>query len=211
MFITPTPGVTYYFTFEPDYSARTGIYTLVKLMTYDEYLADGGDLMSDVFSPVNKTEEDMMHRLEEIKSSKMMKLITPDTLDETTTIFMPLAFVVDTPDHNVKKYVKLGLVTYIGVTDDPDLLAHVKESITEHIAAATGIDSDPKFVAIGETWMTQRQYEEILAGRDEEKKKIINYYSENIKLEKRIAALQDRLNAYEEIIISHCTDKGTGG
>lgn len=211
MLITPTPGVTYYFTFESDYEARNGIYTLVKLMTYDEYLSDGGDLMTDVFTPLEKTEEDMTQRLEDIRNSKMMKLVTPDTLGDTTTIFMPMAFATDNPDHNVKKYVKLGMVTYIGITDDPDLLTHMKESVTEHILAATGIDTKPRFVSVGETWLTDQQYQEAIADRDETKKSIINYYSENIKLEKRIAELQEKLKAYEEIIITYVTNNTQAG
>lgn len=204
MLITPTPGVTYYFTFELDYSNRDGIYTLVKLMTYDEYLNDGGDLMSDVFSPAGKTEDDMTLRLEEIRNTKMMKLVTPDTLETTQTIFMPITFATDNPDHNVKKYLKLGLVTYIGVTDDEELLADMKNCVNEHVLAATGIDMQPRFVAVGETWLTESQYKDLLAERDATKKKIINYYSENIKLEKRIASLQEQLKAYEEIIIKYC-------
>lgn len=218
MLIAPTPGVTYAFTFVTDFASFNGIYTLVKLMTYDEYLSDGGDLFADLFNPVGLTNDQMEEDMATIRASKIMKLVTPEAVDtEIRTVFMPTCYAEDNPDHNVGKYLRIGVTAYIGVTKDVELLTFMKEALTEYITAATGIDPQPQFISVGETWLTDSQYEEIEASRDEAKKRIINYYSENVKLEKRIASLQEKLAAYEEIIVQqwkqlHPEDtSGTGG
>ena len=88
MLLTLTPGVTYSFTFSTDFSARNGVYTLDKLSTYTEYLADGGNLYDEVFLPLNINPERMHQDMDQIESSKMMKLTTPDGIDNPVTIFM---------------------------------------------------------------------------------------------------------------------------
>ena len=201
MLITPTPGITYSFTFTNEFAARNGIYTLVKLMTYDEYLADGGDLFGDVFSPVGLTGEDMNEAMDTIRASKMMKLVSPDSVEDTATIFMPTCYAEDNPDHNVSKYMRLGVTTYIGVTKDPALLNFMKEALTEYVQAVAGIDPKPQYVSVGNVWLTDQQYEDILAQRDESKLKIINYYSENARLQSTVAKLEERLKVYEELIV----------
>ena len=218
MIIAPTPGVTYSFTFVTSFASFNGIYTLVKLMTYDEYLADGGDLFFDLFNPVGMTNDQMQEDMETIRSSKIMKLVTPEAIDtEPRTVFMPTCYAEDNPDHNVEKYLRIGVTVYIGVTKDVELLTFMKNALSEYVTAATGIDPQPQFVSVGETWLTDSQYEEIVASRDEAKKRIINYYSENLRLEKRIASLQAKLNAYEEIIVQQWKQlhpeesSGTGG
>ena len=200
MLLTLTPGVTYSFTFSTDFSARNGVYTLDKLSTYTEYLADGGNLYDEVFLPLNINPERMHQDMAQIESSKMMKLTTPDGIDNPVTIFMPTCYVDVNPDFNVDRYTKIGVVSYIGVTKDPALLEYVKDAIQNYILAGTGIDPETKFISIGNVWLTDKQYQDILSQRDQSKMKLINFYTENISLEKRISELQTKLATYEEII-----------
>jgi len=92
------------------------------------------------------------------------------------------------------------VVSYIGVTKDPALLEYVKDAIQNYILAGTGIDPETKFISIGNVWLTDKQYQDILSQRDQSKMKLINFYTENISLEKRISELQTKLATYEEII-----------
>lgn len=197
---TPTVGMAYLFTFEHGFTNTNGIYRLVKLMTYDEYLADGGDILKDFYIPNEKTEEDLESDIDRIRDTKIMKLGGPDG-NVDSIIHAPISHLVSTPDHNVRKYCRLGLIVNIGITEDPELLQFVPESIKEHVIAATGIDTDPYLVSIADVWLTESQYKEELLKREEDKKKVINYYSENISLRKQIAQLKTRLTEYEKYLI----------
>jgi hypothetical protein len=50
--------------------------------------------------------------------------------------------------------------------------------------------------------MTESQYQEIIKTRDETKKKVMNYYSENLKLEKMLSSANTKIKEYEKLIIN---------
>ena len=54
--MTPTAGCVYNFTFKSGYNVFDGIYKVSKIMTFDEYVNDGGDIDNDFFSPNDKSE-----------------------------------------------------------------------------------------------------------------------------------------------------------
>lgn len=200
--IAPTPGVTYYFQFDIGYESTDGVYKVVKVMTYDEYLLDNGDILRDFFMPNGKTQVDLDADIEKVRTSKILKLVNPDAFTEDTDpTFVPLNYVRMTPDHHIRKYFRIGIVGDIGITDKPTDLNFAKEAIREHLEAALGVDIDPQFVTIEEAWMADSQYQELLAERDNNKKKVINYFTECGRLQNQLASMKTILNSYEELIV----------
>ena len=200
--ITPTVGVVYSFTFESAYAKLNGIYRVDKLMTYDEYLADGGNILTDFYTPAEADADLLAQELANIRESKIMKLTTVDTSVETVTYFAPLCLVSETPDYHVNKYVRFGIVSYIGITDDPTTLDYVKENLEQQFLAALGITPDSQFIITGETWLTDTGYAEEVAKRDKTKKSMVNYYSENIRLQKALASANARNKVLETLAIN---------
>lgn len=200
--IAPSPGVVYKFLYEPGYNAYDGVYRLVKLMTYDEYLEDGGNILADFFVPNHKTEEDLNLELEAIRSSKIMKLVSPEDTDETTVIYAPLCYIRDVPDCNVKEYQSFGVVAYVGITDDLTQLDYVKGNIVEQFESALGISSNPQFVITKTVWLTDAEYQDELVRREATKKAVINYFSENKRLQKQLSQQKTLIAEYERLIIS---------
>ncbi len=198
--IIPTPGAIYNFIFIDGYDKFNGVYKVVKVMTYDEYLDDGGKLADDWFKPNDKTEDDMQQLLPDIRAAKMLKLTQPDYDDVSTTIYASMYFVAETPDFNVSKYYKFGMISTIGVTKDPTLLNFMKKTFTEIVEATYGITPDVNFVTIKEEWLTDSQYSQLLADRDKDKLKIINYYSENLRLQKQLSQANTAIKEYEKLI-----------
>lgn len=200
--ITPTVGVTYKFSFEAGYNALDGVYTLIRLMTYDEYLADNRNLLDDFYTPNRKSDTDLDADIITIRNSKIMKLTSPDKLETDSEIYAPLCFLKDNPDYNVNKYSDLGIITHVGVTNDPSTLTSLAEAISEHLSAEFGIEADPKFVVIRDVYLTDSDYADIIAERDSSKKKIVNYFSECKRLHNVDAASRSKLAAYEELLIT---------
>lgn len=94
------------------------------------------------------------------------------------------------------------MITYIGLCEDPTVFDFIKDTVIETVEAAFGITPEPMFVTTGEQWMTEAEFNNVLKSRDESKKKILNYYSENLRLEKELSQAKTKLNEYEKIIIS---------
>lgn len=211
---TPSPGVIYKFSFEDGYTYFDGAYKVAKVMSYDEYIADDGDIINDFYVPaftarLNGEEElDMvdvnntfLNDQEYIRSHKILKLLPPeDNTEDNDGVFVSMYYIKETPDFNIKKYLKFGLVTYIGVTDEPSVLDNMRDMIKMHVDSTTGIDSDPQFVSVGEEWLTDDEYQEVLNNRNEIVKNSINYFTESVKLQKEVSTYKDQINAYEQVI-----------
>ena len=62
---------------------------------------------------------------------------------------------------------------------------------------------------INTKWMTESEYQAIVAERDQNKINTRNYYSENLKLEERLSKANTKINEYEKLIINlqHQVDK----
>lgn len=199
--MSPTVGAAYNFTFASGYDTFNGIYKVSRIMTYDEYVDDGGDIDTDFFTPNGKSDE-VENELEHVRESMILKLVSPDTDDDSDPVFAPMYYLEGTPDYNVKKYQNIGIIANIGITEKVEDVDFIREIITEAVESALGITPSPKLVVTKEQWMTEAQYQEILKNRDESKKKVMNYYSENLKLEKMLSSANTKLKEYEKLIIN---------
>lgn len=198
--IAPTPGIVYKFTFKPGYTAFDGTYRLVEIMTFDEFISQGGDILAEFFTPCSKTEADIASDLDTIRASKIYKFQVPGDLNTGEIKYAPDAYLDKVPDHNVKKYQDVGLVAHIGITDDPDTLQFITDNLNEHFKCALGINPEVKFMSLSEVYLTKDEYNDILKERELSAKKVISYYSENIRLQKLLSQAETLNNAYEEKI-----------
>ena len=205
--MTPTAGCVYNFTFKSGYNVFDGIYKVSKIMTFDEYVDDGGDIDTDFFSPNDKSEE-LNNELSNVQTSKILKLSHPSD-DDLEPIFVPMYYLECTPDFNVKEYYNLGIVANIGITESVEDVDFIRSNITEAIESAIGVEPDPTLVIINTKWMTESDYQKIVAERDQNKINTRNYYSENLKLEDRLSRANTKINEYEKLIINlqHQVDK----
>lgn len=200
--IKPVVGGIYNFKFQTGYTKFDGVHKVVKIMTYAEYVSDGGDIFNDFYQPNQKTQEDLNNTINGVMANDILKVIQPnyDTIEET--IYIPTYFLEETPDYNVSKYHKFGIVANVGIIGDPNNLNFMKDNITEAFESVLGITPDISFVALEEKWLTDEQYQEILAERDENKKKSYSYYKENLRLQKQLAQANTKINEYERLIIN---------
>ena len=194
------PGSIYKFIIGNGLEYFNGIYKVAKVMTYDEFLLDGGNLLTDLYTPVGKDEDDLNNDLATIKSDDILKLVSPDEMDTKDSLYIPACFVEETPDHNVKKYMKLGLICYLGVIDDESTIDYMRSNIVQQCTATIGINPSPRFMTTGSVWLTDEDYAEEVAKRDEVLKTTINYFSENKRLRTELDQANTRLQLYEEKI-----------
>ena len=199
--IVPTPGVVYKFVFDSGYDCYNGTYRLVKLMTYDEYLNDDGDILVDFYTPNGKDETAVTADLEKLQASKIMKLVSPDDADTETVVLAPLCFLTATPDCNVREYQRFGIISLIGITDNVEHLDFMRDALVQLTEASLGISPDPKFMTVGNVWLTDTEYAEEVAKRDDKLKKVVNYFPENRRLERSMSSLKTLLADYEALIV----------
>lgn len=202
MLIKPIVGAVYNFKFIPEFSYFDDIYKVVKIMTYEEYVADGGNLLTDFFEPVNKTNEDIEACIEYVRNCDILKLTRPNEASSTETRFVSTYFLEETPDYNVKKYNNFGIVADVGLIGDVESLRFMKDNITEAFESVLGVTPRVSFVILNEKWLTDSQYEAVLSERDESKKKLYSYYAENLRLQTQISQANTKINEYEKLIVN---------
>ena len=200
--IKPVVGGIYNFKFQTGYTKFDGVHKVVKIMTYDEYISDGGDIFTDFYEPNEKTEDDINSTIDGVMINDILKVVQPNYETVEETLYIPTYFLEETPDYNVSRYHKFGIIANVGVIGDPNNLNFMKANITEAFESVLGITPDVSFVALEEKWLTDEQYQEILSERDDTKKKSYNYYKENLRLQKQISQANTKINEYEKLIIS---------
>ena len=200
--IKPVAGGIYNFKFQTGYTKFNGVHKVVKIMTYEEYVADGGNILEDFYTPNEKTQTDLDDTISGVMAGDILKVVQPNYETMEETIYIPTYFLEETPDYNVSKYNKFGIVANVGVIGDPANLSFMKDNITEAFESVLGITPSIAFVALEEQWLTEAQYQEILAERDVTKKKSYNYYKENLRLQKQISQANTKINEYERLIVS---------
>ena len=200
--IKPVVGGIYNFKFQTGYTKFDGVHKVVKIMTYDEYISDGGDIFTDFYEPNEKTEDDINSTIDGVMINDILKVVQPNYETVEETLYIPTYFLEETPDYNVSRYHKFGIIANVGVIGDPNNLNFMKANITEAFESVLGITPDVSFVALEEKWLTDEQYQEILSERDDTKKNSYNYYKENLRLQKQISQANTKINEYEKLIIS---------
>lgn len=201
MLIKPVVGEIYNFKFQQGYEYFNGVHKVVKVMTYEEYVNDGHNIVTDFYEPNGKTEEDVASTINGVIANDILKLVQPSIEDIERVIYVPTFLLEETPDYNVSKYHKFGIVANVGIIGDPDNLGFMKTNLIEACESVLGITPDISFVTLEEKWLTDEQYQAILAERDQSKMKNYNYYSENLRLQKQISQANTKLNEYERIIV----------
>lgn len=212
MFV-PTVGVTYSFSFNPGYTDLDGIYCVTQILTLQEMLTDNNDFLKNFYIKAGKTIETYNEDLLKLKDYKVLKLLNPSTLNEDSALFVSMYYLAKQPDHNVKKYYKLALGLNLGVFDNAENMSYLTANISQMLSSALGITNAPELFVIDEVWLTTDSYKDIEDNRTATGDSVINYFSENVRLQNTITDLRSRLAAYEEIIknIANTTTSTSGG
>lgn len=199
--IMPSVGSAYKFVFESRFSDLTNVYEVKKIMTYNEFLADGRNILSDFYEPCGLSQSDVDKDLAKIRESKILKLHKPDHKTDDD-IYAPLFAVENVPDCNVKRYYNVGMVSKVGITEDPNDLDYMKNTFVEVVESSLGITPDPIFTTIGEgVWLTDDEYKAEVAKRDKNKLKVMNFFKKAKELEVQLSEAKTKINAYEQLIV----------
>ena len=199
--IMPSVGSAYKFVFESRFSDLTNVYEVKKIMTYNEFLADGRNILTDFYELCSLTQSDVDKDLAKIRESKILKLHKPDH-NTDDDIYAPLFTVENVPDCNVKRYYNVGMVSKVGITEDPNDLDYMKNTFVEVVESSLGITPDPIFTTIGEgVWLTDDEYKAEVAKRDKNKLKVMNFFKKAKELEVQLSEAKTKINAYEQLIV----------
>lgn len=195
-------GKTYSFKFISDFNKINGIYTVTKIMTFDEMLDDGIDLVATLYSAVDKTDEQYQTEYVNYSNEDVFKLTSVDKTfeDQPVVYYVPVPLIAERPDARIQEYGKLGLMVDLGVFADQDQLSYLSSFILEQIQAATGIKSQVELVAYKTVWMEEAEYERLQQEREALKTGIINHFTRYKAVEAENIKLTSTVKAYEEII-----------
>ena len=151
------------------------------------------------YEAVGKTQADLENDVNMYRTQEIYKLVHPE--DETIIWYIPEGLFSTVPNYNVKKYSDFAIALRVGIYPDEDKLRYVQNVLQQQLSAMLGFTNGPDIISVGEKWLTDEEYKDAVADREQTAKTVVNYFSENIELRKQIDHLKDRCNAYEEIII----------
>jgi hypothetical protein len=193
-------GWIYKFKFNVDFSSLDGIYTVLKIYTYDELLEDGLNLFDGLYTHVNKTESQLDTDSEYYRTQSIFKLVSPT--DSSIVYYVPEGICSFVPDHNVKRYPVLALAFKFGACKDAEELTHIKSNVSELISKMFGITDAPLTMTVNDVYLTDEEYSQVVQDRRQNGIDIVNYFGENVELRKENARLAGIIAAYQAKLMS---------
>ncbi len=195
---TPYVGTTYKFTFQAPFNQYDGIYHVLRIMTFDEVVADNVNLLK-LYTNVSKTEDDFNEDINTIRADRILKLINVE--DETDILYIPMFLGLYEPDPNVKQYSSLAVALYLGVFDDVNELNAIKETLEATVAKKYGVPDSAAVFSIEEKWMTEAEYDQHVAERALNSNQLVNLYSEVHRLRRELESANTKIRYYEDKLI----------
>ena len=197
-------GWTYKFTFTNDFSSLNGVYSVVKIYTYDELINDGIDLNDGLYAHVGKTSEQLDSDVGLYRNEDIYKLVNPD--DSAVVYYAPAPILMTIPDPNIAKYSKLVLGVNLGIFDNQEQLASVISTLQEILSKTVGIVETPQLFSVGHKWLTPDEYATIEAERITASREVVNYFSETQKLLETVSKQQTQISVLSNHIknLSEC-------
>lgn len=195
---TPYVGTVYKFTFISPFNSFNGIYKVLRIMTFDEVQSDQIDL-SEIYTLSGKTVEDYDNDAIELRKDRILKL--EDINNSSSIRYIPMSFGETEPDPNVKKYATLALAVNLGVYDNKNQVAFVKDTIQSIVAKSLGVEDSVYLFTMRDVWMSVSEYNQKEAERIEKKESLINLYSEVLRLRKDLDSANTKISYYEDLLV----------
>lgn len=195
-----TVGFVYRFSFVTKFSSLDGVYEVVKIYAFDELLKDNKNLFDLLYAPLHLTSEEYNRDVEQYRYDRILKLVSVENQD--VVVYAPESIMNEFPVYTVSRRSKLVLAINLGIYDDADsqTLESLKSQILQYMSTSYGVAETPGVFSIKSVYLTDLEYEQVVAARKQIATKVLNWFSENKKLQEIIADLQGKITMYESYI-----------
>ena len=192
------PNWTYRFKFLNDFSRFDGVYTVVCIYSYPEFLREQVDLYSKLYQPCGLTEAKYDEDCIQYFKESIIQLKDPN--DEDNIVYAPESIITSYPIYNVQEYADVAIAFKLGIYPSASEFKNEINSISEQIATSLGIEPETRIILTSKEYLTEDEYKSIQDKRNKNKSSILNYFSENVKLNKEILSLKTRIQKLESYI-----------
>ena len=197
----------YHFAFKDEYASTNGVYKVAEVMDLMSVRDHHEAALINFLKTDPAADASAMLASYENTRTTFFRLVDPQ--DPEIEIVIPDNLFVAFPEESPTAYSKLKVVVDAGVTDSKEKLTFVITKIKELLHAEAGIDpADTLLVEYDEVWLTQRQYDKIVAQREATKQSgSKSYYAMVQQLNQDNTRLQERVKYLEQALV----DAANGG
>lgn len=192
------PNWTYRFKFLNDFSIFDGVYTVVCIFSFPEFLKEQVDLYKHLYKPCNLTEAKYDEDCIKYFKESIIKLQDPN--DETNIVYSPESIITSYPVYNVQEYADVAIAFKLGIYPSASEFKNEINNISEQIATSLGVDPQTRIILTSKEYLTEDEYKIIQDERNQYKSSILNYFSENVRLNKEVLSLRTRIQKLESYI-----------
>jgi len=194
------PGWTYNFRFKNSFAALDGVYTVVKIYSYNELVKDKISLYKELYEPLSLTLEQFEKDAVTYFTESIFKLVDPN--DEDNVKYAPESILTTIPVYNLQEYNEVAIAFHIGTYIKGEEFQSVLSNISQELSSALGVDQEPRVLITSKKYLTDDEYLAIQTLRNQNKTSILNYFSDNVKLRKENQNLKARIEKLNNYIKS---------
>jgi hypothetical protein len=204
---TPALNSVCYYTFQSRFSALTGIYQLVEVMTFDDAVSNSIDLVNSCYIPAGLTSNDYENDWANYQDDIIMGLMS--VTDSSTTYYIPSTLMDTVPDPTVSAYDDIAIVIQVGTYKDSDIPSWILNEINGIVTKITGTENPAVMVSLDTQYLTQNQYDTL---KEERKANAIAYnplYQQIVDQNKTIQSQKTLITELQKIIVDLTTTSST--
>lgn len=168
---------------------ETGLYRLVRIMSYDELLETSLSLLEDTYKAVGKSTDGVKADLNTLYLNKRF-FIFEEVLDSTIRRCLCEEDLDGDPIFGISAYGKYAVVLDMGAWSNPAGMDATINYLKDEITHRFGVAFDPAGLQIQRyrmTYLTDNEYAAVVATREQTKSSTINYAAQ-------LASVQALLN-----------------
>lgn len=205
----PSVGVTCLFTFTTPFASLTGVYTLLKTMTFETALASAVSFTTSLYTPAGLTASQYATDAPTYAGQIVLQIQGVGS-NKSTILFVPVGVLAQVPDPTVSQYPDVYLSIHIGPFAHETVYTWIAGQINDLVSAVTGNLDTAQFYSnpADDVYLTQGEYATLAASRAANVRTLQPLLVQNRALQATISALQAKLAAYEQTLIDLYTQQG---
>lgn len=192
-------GTTSLYTFTTPFQDLDGIYTLTKIFTFDQAIAESTDFVAKLYEPAGRTERDFLNERQSFQNEQILYL---SSVESDRTLPVPKNILSKLPDSNVREIDDLYIAITLGLFDDPEQLSWLIRQLEDLAQSVTGEGDTVHLYSTGTKWLTTKEFSDIKQVRRAKAQQVQPLSVTVREQQNEILRLRNLVNLYETTLKS---------
>ena len=187
-------GVSSLYTFTTPFQDLDGIYTLKKILTSDQAIAEGVDFVKNLYVPAGLDKDDFNNEFQTFRGQQVLYL---SSVTSDRQVPVPENILAKIPNPNIVEVDDLYIAINLGLFDNPTQLSWIVRQLQDITQSVTGESDSVDIYSTGKKWLTTKEFHDIKKARRQKAEQAQPLSVTVREQQEEILRLRNLVNHYE--------------